>query len=71
MFCGTISGGLAKIGLPRSFRLEVRLLPLQASGAGLGDEPHPALLVDYLPMLSGVVEFDIAGPGDFESAEFM
>lgn len=28
-----------------------------------GDEPHPALLVDYLPLLRGLVEFDLAGPG--------
>ena len=58
----------ADIGL---FRLQVLLFPLQATGAKPGDKANLAFPVDYLPFLVGVVEFDIAGPGDFKPAEFM
>ncbi len=47
------------------------MLPFQAGGTGLGEEPDLAASVDYLPMLSGVVEFDMARPGDFQPAKFM
>jgi hypothetical protein len=53
------------------FRLQVFMLPLQAGGARPGDEPNPAFAVDHLPFLVGVVEFDLAGPGDFQSAHFV
>jgi hypothetical protein len=52
-------------------RLQIHLLPLQAGGSGPGDKPDPAFLVLYLPFLSGVVEFDLGGPMDFQPAEFM
>jgi hypothetical protein len=52
-------------------RLQIGLLPLQTGGSGPGDEPDPAIAVEYFPILVGVVEFDTAGPGDLESAEFM
>jgi hypothetical protein len=51
--------------------LQVLLFPLQTSGSGLGDEPAPAFVILYFPMLCKVVEFDVAGPGDFKPAEFM
>ena len=47
------------------------MLPLQTGGAVSGNESDPAFPVDYLPMLRQVVEFDVAGPGDFEMAEFV
>jgi hypothetical protein len=47
------------------------LFPLQASGSGPGEELDLTFPVDYFPLLIGVVEFDTAGPGDLESAEFM
>ena len=52
-------------------RLQVGLLPLQTSSAGLGDEPDLASAVPYLPLLRGVVEFEVAGPGDFKAAKLM
>ena len=52
-------------------RLQVGLLPLQAGRPGFGDEPDFASPVLHLPMLRGVVEFDVAGPGDFKPADFM
>ena len=52
-------------------RLQVVIFPLQASGAGHGDEPGPAFPVDYLPFLVCMVEFDLAGPGDFQVAKVM
>ena len=53
------------------FRLQILLFPLQTSGAGPGKEPDFAFSVLHLPMLSGVVEFDVAGAVDFEAAKFM
>jgi hypothetical protein len=53
------------------FRLQVLLLPLQARGLGFGEEADPVLLVLDFPLLGGVVEFDVASPAYFESAEFM
>ena len=47
------------------------LLPLQTDGSGPGKEPDLALAIDYLPLLSGVVEFDVGGAVDFKPAEFM
>ena len=47
------------------------LFPLQTGGSGLGEETNVAFPVDYLPLLSGVFEFDVAGPGDLKPAEFM
>jgi hypothetical protein len=44
-----------------SITLQVLLFPLQAGGAGLGEEAHVSSPVLYLPLLSGVIEFDIAG----------
>ncbi len=58
-----MTGGLIK--------LQVRLFPTQASGAGLGNEPNLASAVPDFPTLRGVVEFDLAGPADFEPAKFM
>ena len=52
-------------------RLQVGLLPLQTGRSGLGDEPDLASPVHYLPLLSGVVEFEVAGPGDFKAAKLM
>jgi hypothetical protein len=54
-----------------SFRLQVLLFPLQASRTGFGEEPDLAFPVDYLPLLRVVVEFNSAGPGDFELAKLM
>jgi hypothetical protein len=51
--------------------LHVLLFPLQASRTGYGKEPEPASPVDSLPMLRGMVEFESAGPGDFDSAKLM
>ncbi len=51
--------------------MQVLVLPIQAGGTGPGNEPDPAFPVFNLPMLSGVVEFDVAGPGDFEPAKMM
>jgi hypothetical protein len=53
------------------FRLQVLSLPVQASGPRLGNKPDLAFSVLHFPMLSGVVEFDVAGSGDFKPAEFM
>ena len=47
------------------------MLPLQTGRSGPGEEAKLASPVDYLPFLVGVVEFDVAGPVDFKSAEFM
>ena len=52
-------------------RLQVLFFPLQARRPGLGDEPDLASPVFHFPMLSGVVEFEVAGPMDLKSAEFM
>ncbi len=46
------------------------MLPLQACGPGLGEEADSAFLVLDFPLLSGVVEFDVAGALDFEPAKF-
>jgi len=54
----------------RLIRLQVLLFPPQAGRPGLGDEPDLPSAVIYLLMLSRVVEFDVAGPGDFKPAEF-
>jgi hypothetical protein len=49
----------------RLFRLQVLLLPIQASRPGPGEEANLAFPVLYLPLLSGVVEFNgnCAGAG--------
>ena len=47
------------------------MLPFQASGSGSGEEPDPAFPVDYLPLLMGVVEFDVGGAVDFQRAKFV
>ena len=47
------------------------MLPLQAGGTGFGEKPGLAFSVDYLPLLSGVVEFDVGGTVDFEPAKFV
>ncbi len=47
------------------------MLPLQARSTRLGDKPDFVLPVLHFPMLRGVVEFDVAGPGDLKPAEFM
>jgi hypothetical protein len=52
-------------------RLQVGLLPLQTDGAGPGNEPDFASAVFDFPMLRGVVEFDLAGPGDLQPAKLM
>jgi len=52
-------------------RLQALFLPLQTGGSSFGDEPDPASPVLHFPLLGGVVEFDVAGPGDFKPAEFM
>ena len=41
------------------------MLPLQAGGSGRGDKPNLAFKVLGLPMLRGVVEFDVGGAVDF------
>ena len=51
--------------------MQVFLFPLKANRPGPGAEPDFASPVHYFPMLSGVVEFDVAGPVDFKPAEFM
>jgi hypothetical protein len=53
------------------FKLQVLVFPLKAGGSGLGNEPNLASPVLDFPMLSAVVEFDVAGPGDFELPKFM
>ena len=47
------------------------MLPLQTGGSGLGEETNMASPVLYLPLLRGVVEFDVAGPGDLKPAKFV
>ena len=59
------------LSLVCSIGLQVDLLPLQACTTRPGDEPDLAFSVNYLPMLRGVVEFDVAGPGDLKLADFM
>ena len=54
-----------------SFDFQVLLFPLQASGSGPGEEADPASAALHLPLLRGIVEFDVGGPEDFEPAEFM
>jgi hypothetical protein len=54
-----------------SIWLQVLLFPLQTSGSGFGEVAHVASPVLYLPLLRGVVEFDVAGPGDLKPADFM
>jgi hypothetical protein len=51
--------------------LQIHIFPLQAGGSGPGKEADLASEVLDFPMLSGVVEFDVAGPMDFKPAEFM
>ena len=51
--------------------MQVLLLPLQAGRSRLGEEPDFAFPILDFPLLSGVVEFDVGGPVDFEPAEFM
>jgi hypothetical protein len=51
--------------------LQVLFLPLQTGGSGPGEEADLAFPVDCLPMLPGVVEFDVGGTVDFKPAEFM
>jgi len=71
--CDSIVQLLSHIDAGRlfSFRLQVSLLPFQAGGTGPGEEADFASLVLHFPMLTGVVEFDLAGPGDFQVAKFM
>ena len=52
-------------------QLRVLLLPLRAGRSGPGEKPHFALPILYLPMLSGVVEFDVGGTVDLQPAKFM
>jgi hypothetical protein len=52
-------------------RLQVLLFPFQASRSGSGNKPDPASPVLHFPLLSAVVEFEVAGAGDFELAKFM
>ena len=47
------------------------MLPFQTGGSGPGDEPDLVSAVLHFPMLSAVIEFDVAGSGDFKPAEFM
>jgi len=54
-----------------SFDFQVLLFPLQASGSGPGEEADPASAALHLPLLRGIVEFDVGGPGDFKATEFM
>jgi hypothetical protein len=51
--------------------LQILLFPLQTGSTGFGDKPYLASRVSYFPLLRGVVEFDVGGPGDFKPAEFM
>jgi hypothetical protein len=51
--------------------LQILLFPLQTSGSTPGEEGSLASAVFYFPILSSVVEFDVAGPGDFKPPEFM
>jgi hypothetical protein len=51
--------------------LQVLLFPFQAGGSGPGREQDFIVTVPDFPMLSGVVEFDVGSPGDFEPAKFM
>jgi len=63
-----IVGAVARI---RLIGLQILVFPFEASSTGLGDEPNPAFPVNNLPMLRDVVEFDGAGPSDFEPPEFI
>ena len=51
-------------------RLQILFFPLQKRRSGLGDEPDPASAVLNFPMLSGIVECDVACPRDFKGAKF-
>jgi hypothetical protein len=64
---GLLTGGTRA----RLIRLQVLFLPLQAGRSGPGDEPDLASAVLHFPLLRGVVEFDVAGSGDFKPTEFM
>jgi hypothetical protein len=55
----------------RLFGLQVLLFPLQASRSGFGDKPDPASPVLHFPLLSRVVEFEVAGPSNLKLAEFI
>jgi hypothetical protein len=54
-FTGTFRFPIAR----RSPRLQVLLFPVHTGRSGPGKEADLAFPVDYLPMLSGVVEFDV------------
>ena len=47
------------------------MIPVQALGSGPGDKSDAASVIFYLPMLRGVVEFDVRGAGDFQPAKFV
>ena len=51
--------------------LQVNLLPLQENCSGPGKEADLAFPVANLPLFRGVVEFDVAGPGDLKPSKFM
>lgn len=52
-----------------SRRLKVLLFPFEAGSSGSGEKPNRAFHVHYFPVLSGVVEFDGGGLGDFQVAK--
>jgi hypothetical protein len=50
-------------------KVEVLALPAEAGFAGgVGEDPAPGVVED-LPLLGGVVEFDLGGADDFEGAD--
>jgi len=46
-------------------------VPIQTGNTGFGNEPDFVSPVLHFPMLRGVVEFEVASPGDLEPAQFM
>jgi hypothetical protein len=53
------------------FGLQVLLFPRQTSSSGFGDEPDLASPIFHFPMLTGVVEFDVASAVDFKLPQFV
>ncbi len=74
--CFFISGlgflrGSNRLPLIVLFRLQILLLPIEASRSCLGKEPNFAFPILYFPVLSSVVELDFCGSMNFEPSEFM
>ncbi len=54
-----------------SLRLQVLVFPLQTIGAGPREKEDFLSPVLYLPVLIGIVEFGVGGPGDLKQAKLM